>query len=119
LSGAKDFIGRDEALETLHQKRQTGQQVAILRSDHSSTMEQKELERYKEKYAQFDKLSRKLSTNITQLESALDTAYDEDKKIGIQSSIAEKKAKLESYEQELSSLKEKISSLEKELSRNC
>ncbi|MFN6468925.1 MAG: toll/interleukin-1 receptor domain-containing protein [Nostoc sp. SerVER01] len=80
---------------------------------------QQQLNRYQERYDQVNKLSRELSTQITRLESAFDSAYDEEKKIGLEKSIAEKKAKREDYEQELYSLEPKISSLKQKISNDC
>ncbi len=77
----------------------------------SKMMEENELQRLQEKYEQIDGLNRDLSTQIIRLESAFDSTYDEEKKIGLEKTIREKKSKLKSYEQELDSLKEKISSL--------
>ena len=75
------------------------------------------LERHQERYNQVDKLSRELSEKITELERGLNYAYDEEKKINLNRSIAHEKAKHKSYEDELSSLAEKISSIRIELSQ--
>ena len=82
-------------------------------------LQQQELERHQERYNQVDKLSRELSEKITELERGLNYAYDEEKKINLNRSIAHEKAKHKSYEDELSSLAEKISSIRIELSNNC
>ncbi|MFN6468926.1 MAG: hypothetical protein RMY36_004510 [Nostoc sp. SerVER01] len=76
-----------------------------------SVFDQQDLERCQERYQQYHDLSKELSAQIAKLASGFDYAYDEQKRIGLEKSIAEKKAQLQNYENDLKILKKQIDSL--------